>query len=57
MDKLCVWTSFVNFSQTDKNNYLQNIDATIGKIKPTQKVTFFEQEYDFIKLVPFLIPG
>ena len=29
----------------------------LGKLKPTQKVTFFEQEYDFIKLVPFLIPG
>ena len=47
----------MNFSQTDKNQYLQNIDATIGKLKPAQQVTFFEQEYDFTKLVPFLIPG
>ena len=51
MDKLCVWTNFVN-SQTGKNNYLQNIDATIGELKPTQKVTFFEQKYDFIKNYP-----
>ena len=51
-----MWTSFVN-SQADKNNYLQNIGATIGKLKPTQKVTFLEQKCGLIKIVPFLIPG
>ena len=36
---------------------MQNIDARIGKLKPTQKVSFFEQNCDLIKTVPFQIPG
>lgn len=42
MDKTfgLIFADFVNFSQTNKNNYLQNVDATIGKLKPTQKLTF-----------------